>query len=378
MRISDRYIGKQVLIGTVYAVVVLGIVLVLGSLFQQARLLLVEQKAPLGLVIRFAITVLPLSLIYTVPWGFLTAILLVFGRLSSNQEITSFRVAGMSLVRLSAPVFVIGAVLSILSLWLNIQVVPRATASSFELLFAQAARDPGSLLKPGIAQGDFEGDGKSLQQVLVEGRKGEWVTGFNFYQTSQTNDASPEQGSAAGTTFIHAQRAALSVNNEKTQLRIKLVNAYFETRDSNGHISNSSFAGEAEPMLINLRESKGKRKRKSRGAMTNDEILQTIAMNPAFTPEKKIQYRSEITRRYTFSMACLAFVFVGVPLGLNSRRKESSIGLIASLLIGAGYFMFSMLANEFKTDLVASIVLWIPNLICVALGLILFRRARFK
>ena len=70
------------------------------------------------------ISVLPLSLMYTVPWGFLSAVLLVFGRLSSHQEITSFRVAGVSLVRLSAPVFVIGALLSLASLWLNINVVP--------------------------------------------------------------------------------------------------------------------------------------------------------------------------------------------------------------------------------------------------------------
>ena len=108
MRISDRYIGKQVLLGTLYAVVVLGIVLVLGNLFQQIRPLLVDQKAPLSLVLRFVMAVLPLSLMYTVPWGFLSAVLLVFGKLSSNQEITSFRVAGMSLARLSAPVFVIG------------------------------------------------------------------------------------------------------------------------------------------------------------------------------------------------------------------------------------------------------------------------------
>ena len=111
MRISDRYIGKQVLFGTLYAVLVLGLVLVLGNLFKQIQPLLVDQKAPLELVLRFVISVLPLSLMYTVPWGFLSAVLLVFGRLSAGHEITGFRVAGLSLVRLSAPVFVIGALL---------------------------------------------------------------------------------------------------------------------------------------------------------------------------------------------------------------------------------------------------------------------------
>ena len=112
MRLSDRYIGRQILLGTLYAIVVLSLVLVMGNLFKQARPLLVEQHAPIGLVLRFVINVLPFSLMFTIPWGFLTAVLLVFGRMSGDHEITSFRVAGLSLVRLALPVFVIGAALS--------------------------------------------------------------------------------------------------------------------------------------------------------------------------------------------------------------------------------------------------------------------------
>ena len=61
MRISDRYIGKQVLEGTLYAVLLLGVVLVLGNLFKQIQPLLVDQGAPWGRVVRFVISVLPLS-----------------------------------------------------------------------------------------------------------------------------------------------------------------------------------------------------------------------------------------------------------------------------------------------------------------------------
>jgi len=369
MRISDRYIGKQVLLGTVYAVVVLGIVLVLGNLFQQIRPLLVDQKAPLSLVLRFVLMVLPLSLMYTVPWGFLSAVLLVFGKLSSNQEITSFRVAGLSLVRLSAPVFVIGFLLSLGSLYLNINVVPYSKASSVQLLYEQASRDPDSLLKPGVVQGNFKGDDRSLQKVLIEGKTDEWVTGFHFYQLPKATD---EKGDV---TYVHAGRAALSVDPARTQLRLKLEDAYFETRDEKGGIE-VAFAGEAEPLLIDLKESKLKKVRQA--AMTNDEILREIDTNPTLSRSKKVALRSEITRRYSFSMACFAFAFVAVPLGLNARRRDTSGGLIISLLIGAGYFMITLLANQFKTDSAATMMLWAPNIACVLLGLFLFRRARFR
>ncbi|MEO8616661.1 MAG: LptF/LptG family permease [Luteolibacter sp.] len=369
MRISDRYIGKQVLLGTLYAVVVLGIVLVLGNLFQQIRPLLVDQKAPLGLVLRFVMMVLPLSLMYTVPWGFLSAVLLVFGKLSTNQEITSFRVAGLSLVRLSAPVFVIGFLLSLASLYLNIHVVPYSKASSLQLLYDQASRDPDSLLKPGVVQGNFKADDDSLQKVLVEGKSDEWVEGFHFYQTSKVPDEKADM------TYVHARRAALSIDQAKSQLRVKLEDAYFETRNEKGEIS-TAYAAQAEPLLIDLKDSKAKKLRQS--AMTNEEILYQIETNPTLTKSKKVMFRSEITRRYSFSMACLAFAFVAVPLGLNARRRDTSGGLVISLLIGTGYFMITLLANQFKTDAGATMMLWTPNIACVLLGLFLFRRARFR
>ncbi|MEO5915170.1 MAG: LptF/LptG family permease [Luteolibacter sp.] len=367
MRISDRYIGRQVLIGTLYAVLVLGLVLVLGNLFRQIQPLLVDQGAPPALVLRFVISVLPLSLMYTIPWGFLSAVLLVFRKLSSNQEITSFRVAGLSLVRLSVPVFVIGALLSALSLWLNLKVVPNSKADMFQLVYEQASRDPDSLLKPGVVQGDFGGD--DLKKLLIEGKSGNWVEGFNLYLLPSSKDGSGE------VTFVHAKRAALSVQQGKSQLRVKLENAYFETTNEKGEVE-SAFAGYAEPIVIDLKNP-GDKKPKA-NSMSNEEIRHEIATNPTMTASRKVKMQTEITTRYSLSMACLAFAFVAVPLGLQTRRRDTSFGLVISMLIGTAYFVFVMLADNFKTNSAATMVLWAPNVVCVLLGLFLFRKARFK
>lgn len=369
MRISDRYIGKQVLLGTLYAVLVLGLVLVLGNLFKKIQPLLVDQKAPLELVLRFVINVLPLSLMYTVPWGFLSAVLLVFGRLSAHQEITSFRVAGVSLGRLSAPVFVIGALLSLASLWLNINVVPQSRATVAQLLYEQAARDPASLLKPGVVQGNFKSGDDDVQiKVLIEGKSGEWVEGLHFYQFS---DAGKNER-----TYVHATKAAISVKKEESQLLLKLEDACFESHKPDGSME-IVFGDKAEPLVLDLKDPKRNKKIRA-SAMTNSEILEAVANNTELTDAKKVQLRSEITKRWSFSMACFAFAFVAVPLGLGSRRRDTSSGLILSLLIGAGYYVVTMLVEQFKTDSGATAVLWAPNAACVLLGLFLFRRARFK
>ena len=367
MRISDRYIGKQILLGTLYAVAILGIVLVLGNLFKKIQPLLVDQKAPLELVLRFVLSVLPVSLMYTIPWGFLSAVLLVFSRLSSGHEITGFRVAGISLARLAAPVFLIGTLLSLASLWLNTRVVPQSKATAAQLIYEQAARDPDSLLKPGVVQGNFKGGSAGVQKVLIEGRSGEWVEGFHYHQV-------PGE-SGQDRTYVHAARAALAVDRAKSQLRLKLEDAFFETHRADGRVE-LAFAGMAEPLLIDLRDPGTRRKRPS--SMTSGEIRETVAASPELDRKSRIRYHAELVKRQSFSMACLAFAFIAVPLGINARRRDSSGGLVLSLVIGTGYFLVTVLAQQFSSEAMASAVLWSPNVACVLIGLFLFRRARFR
>ena len=367
MRIFDRYIARQVLLGTLYAVAVLGLVLVLGDLFKRIQPLLVDQKAPPELVLRFVISILPLSLMYTIPWGFLSAVLLVFGKLSTNHEITAFRVGGLSLTRLAMPVFALGIALSVLSAWINGNVVPRSKATSKQLFYEQAARDVDSLLKPGRIQGDFKGDGDSVQKLLIEGKNGQWVEGFHFY-------VMPNEANGA-MTYVHAAKAALAVNRERSQLSVKLQDAYFESRDLEGNV-DVAFAGYAEPLLINLKDPRNTLRRQD--AMTNEEIRDELATNPKLSEKKRKEMRMEVARRYSFSVACIAFAFIAVPLGLQSRRRETSTGLTTSLLIGVSYFLLIMMADQIKTESTAKVMLWAPNVACVLLGLVLFRRARFK
>ena len=54
-------------------------------------------------MITFIAYVLPFSLIFTIPWGLLTAILLVYGRLSADNELIALRANGVSVTRVSVP-----------------------------------------------------------------------------------------------------------------------------------------------------------------------------------------------------------------------------------------------------------------------------------
>ena len=94
MKILDRYIARQLLGVTALGVMALSALLLLGNLFKELRPLLVENKAPISIVLEFIFQVIPFSLMFSIPWGFLTAVLLVYGRLASDNELTSMRMSG--------------------------------------------------------------------------------------------------------------------------------------------------------------------------------------------------------------------------------------------------------------------------------------------
>src|ERR1044071_7739313 len=124
MKFIDRFITREMIASIFFAVFVLSLVLVVGNIFRKLFPLLVNHDVPAEYLVTFIAYVLPFSLIFTIPWGLLTAILLVFGRLSADNELIALRANGVSITRISLPLAGIALVCTGISLWLNVPVAP--------------------------------------------------------------------------------------------------------------------------------------------------------------------------------------------------------------------------------------------------------------
>ena len=366
LRLMDRYIGKQIVAATIFGVIVLSILLVLGHLFKELRPLMVEERASPALIGQFILSVLPFSLVYTIPWGFLVAVLLVFGRLSSENELISMRMAGVGLLRIAAPVFGVAASLSIFCLWLNTNMAPKAMDTMKFVLYEAVKDNPNTLLDPGVVQTRFKG-----QKIFVESRKGDTLYGLHLYQLEGS------QSTGFPSASVYAREAKLKVIQESKQLRLHLTDAFMETRNKDGS-HELAFIGEQEPLLFDF--SMERKKKRKAGSMTNKEIHTTLASPGELKAKTRYHLANEIQRRYAFSLACLALCLVGVPLGINARRKETSTGLAISIFVALGYFLFFAIAqsHEKSSGYTSLILYWTPNILCLALGAWLFYKARNK
>src|SRR5439155_19882145 len=103
MKLIDRFVSRELIVNVLFAIAVLSLVLVVGNIFRKLLPFLVNHDVPMEYLIRFIAYVLPFLLIFTIPWGLLTAILLVYGRLSADNELISLRANGVSVTRVSIP-----------------------------------------------------------------------------------------------------------------------------------------------------------------------------------------------------------------------------------------------------------------------------------
>jgi lipopolysaccharide export LptBFGC system permease protein LptF len=148
-RIFDRYLGRQVGSATLIGVALLSGVMVLGNVYKKLDELLGNTELPLSVILEFVALVIPFSLIFTIPWAFLTGILLVFGRLSADNELVSLRMTGMSMPRICAPVFVLALILSGVCLWVNVSLAPAAKDRMKRLFYEVAVQNPETLFQEG-------------------------------------------------------------------------------------------------------------------------------------------------------------------------------------------------------------------------------------
>ena len=84
----------------------------------------------------------------------------------------------------------------------------------------------------------------------------------------------------------------------------------------------------------------------------------------------------ELNKRFVFAMAAVCFVLVGIPLGIRSHRKESTVGMAVSLAVSLGYYLvvILMLSLEKNYKLHPEMLIWLPVAACFALGAKLMRK----
>lgn len=362
MKILDRYIFSAIGIATGLGVTLLSLVLVLGNVFKEMLDLLINHNFPVSIVFAFMAFLLPFSMTFTIPWGFLTALLLVFGRLSADNELIAMRAMGISFTKIFRPVLWSACFLALLCLWINLEVAPRAEQAMMEDLYKVATSNPISFF-----QSDEVTDQFPDRRVYVGKREGETLKNLLVFEL-EGNHLSK---------VVFAKEGRLAVDKENARLLLKLQDARFEERDVN---SPNDFSKIHQGIMMKSgvfpMSLKQLFQQKMRGRHLNSyRLFELLAELKEDTPQH-LQLLVELNKRFSIAFAAIAFALIAVPLGITAHRKETSAGFALSIVVAFGYFFFIIIADTFRANPNAYPVflIWLPNILFTGLGISLFMK----
>lgn len=414
MKTLDRYILRQLIAVTFLGVMSLTLLMLLGQLFKELHSLLVESGAPPTIVIDFILQVIPFSLTFTVPWGFLTAVLLVYGRLAADNELTSMRMAGLSLWRLSMPAIGMGIALSALCYYINIEVAPKGKQAMSDIVMNAAMDNPRNLIN--ASQGATKLDGI---QLYTDNRSQDRLLGVHIYPLPKTGKKNPF-ASMGGFSAAHAQSAVIGEFDRGTRiLELTLYDVTIEQKDGNGRYINM-FNNKEMPLRVHIPIRTQRKMKPNR--FTNAEIAAELEHWESVRPiDPKIMnryakaasqqrlfpcasnlwdaaysdtkfyhsqmktkneraFRTEGVQRASFACACIVFSLIGVPLAITARRRDTSTGFAIGILVAALYFVALVFCETSRKSggITPYIVLWLPNVLGIAFAIWQHAKAKYR
>jgi lipopolysaccharide export system permease protein len=372
VRILNKYLIQDFLVTFAMTLAVFTSVMCLGVIIKAIEVM-ARGISPLLIAKVFALNV-PFMLTFSIPMSVLTAVLLVFGRMSFDGEITAMKACGISMWQIAAPVLVIAICFSAFCLSINTSIAPLCRWRFRALIAEVGSEDPAKLLEPGRFVRDFPG-----MMIYVSDRKGSEIRDVVVYELDP-------HGSNGVVKNIRAEYGMVSTDRTNQVLMVDLFNVHSDVlHEKNGEKKWEHIDAREYPYSVSLKDLLRKQQvRQKIGEMTYGDLIRgsknIAVLYPELQPRDMLRQRMtmmvEANKRLSLSLSCFAFALLGIPLGMKSKRKESSVGVGISLALVFIFYLFIIIASQLvgRPQLRPDLIVWIPAIGAEILGFILIQR----
>jgi lipopolysaccharide export system permease protein len=358
MRILRDYILKDFFHSFLLSLVVFTFVLLVGNIIRLADLV-INKGIDIISVLKLFFYLIPWLLSFTLPVAALTGVILTFGRLSSDGELTAMKASGISLYRISSPILMIGAIFGFVSFILNDQISSNASFASRQVIKEIGIKSPAAYLEESTFIRGFEN-----YVIFIHGVHGNKLKNIRIYQ--------PQEGKPTRT--IIAEAGEINSIPEKNIVELRLFNGTSEEPSPTDSQSFYKLNFKTYFMSLDLTKvfKKEKIDKKTREMSVNElkaQIKKFISEGIDPTP-----LHVEIYKKINMSIASFVLVLIGIPLGIRAHRSEKSIGFGISLILFALYWgaFLGGVALALKGSMLPSVGVSLPNAVFLILGVIMF------
>jgi lipopolysaccharide export system permease protein len=297
----------------------------------------------------------------TVPVSFLFSVLLVFSRLSSDNEILAFKASGISIYKLMTPVFSVSLLAGIITFYVSFYGGPWGNRNFEDSLHRIGTTKATIQIKEGFFNEDFLKD-FVLYAGVVRPDDNVMEKVFVYDERDKENPVA-----------VNAKRSKLKIDPVTRRTELFLYDGFITFLKTSGEKYRRAKFEEYNLVLFE-------------GSVVGDHTLNLPSMsfgeireNIAKTKKAGdiLDYNKslvEANRRVAIPFACLIFGFLGVVFGnTNSRNMQTGAGFL-SFIVMVTYWLIYITATSLgsKGSINPVLSAWLANIFFAFFGCYLF------
>lgn len=357
-KILDRYITRQFL-GTFFFAILLIIVIVV--VFDAVEKIddFIEMKAPLSAIIfKYYLNFVPYFI--NLFCGLFTFIAVIFftSQMAGRTEITAIQSSGVSFRRMLWPYFISAMVITGVSLYLNLEVIPVANQKRVEFEAQYLRKNRRQQYEAHIFR-------------QVEPGTFVYVRNFNPAKNSATF-MSIER--FEGSSVVESLEAGNITYNERSG---RWTAPSYVTHKYIGEDDIFQEHGRLDT-LINLSKQELGKVENLITTMKIGELNDFIEQQKAKGSDMIGLFEVERQKRYSYPISVFILTVIGVSLSSRKMRSGTGVNIGIGVILCFTYIMLGRVFEEIakgNQSALSTLLVWLPNIIFAAIATYLYRRA---
>jgi lipopolysaccharide export system permease protein len=360
IKIIDRYVALEVLAPFGMGVGLLTFTLVTGRMLKLTEMV-VNHGVSLGEVLGLIAFILPAFLELTLGMAVLLGVLLGFGRMSNDQEMTAARASGISLYRLAMPVMAVAFVVYLVASWFAFSVRPWADSRLQDQLYYLTRTKAAAGLREKVFNDD-------MPRIMIYVDKISDEDG-SLHGVLIADSRDPKQQNT-----IIATRGLVLADKATGGTTLRLFDGSLfgsEAANDSSHVTGFR----VYDLTIRPKEGGAAAERDPDELAYGALLARINAARARGKPDHESE--TELAAKYMVPIATLLFALLGVSLGLKPARGGHSerFGVAVAL-----FFLYYSIMRVGRTlaergSLNAYLAMSIPDVVFLILAVWLFVRA---
>ncbi len=423
MKILNRYILLEHIPPFLFSVFIITFILILETIPKIVELV-IDKNISAFIVLELIFLNLAWMLALAVPMGVLVATLLAFGRMTSDSEILAIKASGINLLRVLIPLMIAAGILTVGMIEFNDKILPDLNHRARVLEGDIRSTRPTLIFRPGVFITDVSGYIILLKSINYQTSE---VTGVRINETK--DPAHPriviaksgkmkfiDNGSTIQFTLYDGELHMLDIQDPANYRKVDFKEQVINVGGVGSQLkrSESSFRTDREMDIAQMEETV----RQARSVIPpfREHIENTVDNKLAFLFSDTLKYPGdtllkdsaalaylkadmkniyikvkreaeqieeqnmivdkyeiEIYKKYSIPAASFAFILIGAPLAILSRRGGMGIAATISIFIFTLYWAFLIGGEDLADNDIVSpfLAMWAANFLVGAIGLYL-------